>query len=372
MFGIIKFILGIFHLHPFPRDQPPPNRPRNAVVHEKKTEAHHEQQNALAELNDKHKLTNANTHYNVQDEIGRGRIGQVIRVAELKTNTIRAVKILKKSALKNPSFFRNTLKEVSILKKLRHPNLLNVLKVHYDDDLVYIKTPFCAQGTLEDIIRQRGSLDELTALRVINCLLNVLYFLYHNGVAHRDIRPKSLLFDARGALRLSNFGFAYIRETGSSGTSTLNYGSRPYAAPEVLVAKVYNPATADMWSVGAVMYFMLTHRRLFLDSDETVRVAYEKAHQEDVGLAMLDSDIIKRSKRTRDILWGLLQVDPKKRNTAKETMSMCDDAIRSVQAAKQTRSRNRRPTARTTQTNASGSVVPRRTFNCKCGLYRKT
>lgn len=276
----------------------------------------------------------ANLHYRVLQLSGRGSISRIFFALENKTNELIAVKVYKKTDLVAPSLEWSIYIEIYTLKKLRHQNLLKILDAHEDDKHVFIKTPFCSQGTLNDRLALTCSMDEEKALKITKCLLGVLQFLHTNGVAHRDIRPECLLFDAIGTLKLGNFGLAHIQAPGDSWRSKIFCGTKPYAAPEIMARKEYNPAKADIWSVGAVLFYMLTKRKLFSDSDGVIKFEYERAHQEDVSLEMLDLKMTKRSKRSRDILIGLLQINPKTRKSPPTVMDMCDDALRDIQVEK--------------------------------------
>lgn len=279
----------------------------------------------------------ANLHYRVLQESGRGSISRVFFAMENKTSELIAVKVKKKNKkadLVAPSLEWSIYIEIFTLEKLRHPNIVKILDAHEDDKHVFVKTPFCSQGTLNDRLALTCFMDEERALKITKCLLGVLQFLHKNGVAHRDIRPECLLFDATGTLKLCNFGLAHIRTPGDRGRSKIFCGAKPYAAPEIMARKEYNPAIADTWSAGAVLFYMLTKRQLFSDSNGAFKLEYNNAYQEDVSLEMLDLNMTRRSKRSREILIGLLQVNPKMRKSIPKVMDMCDDALRDIQVAK--------------------------------------
>lgn len=267
---------------------------------------------------------------NILKKIGQGVLSDVFLGVHRETSEMCAMKVYCKSDLTSSSLRCSINLEIFVLKKLKHPNLLKFLSSHEDDSYVFVMTSFCSQGTLNDRLRLTGSIMEIAALKVIKRLLGVVQFLHENGIAHRDIRPENIFFNGRGALKLANFGLAHIQAIGSERRSRIFCGMKPYAAPEIVSKKPYNPARADIWSVGAVLYYMFTKRHLFYDSAGSVRSDYGDARQEDVCSEMLDPGIVKRSELSQNILLGLLQVEPTKRTPPKTVMSLCDEAIRQL------------------------------------------
>lgn len=278
----------------------------------------------------------AKIHYNVLQETGRGSMSRVYFISENKGLELCAVKIYKKTDLIASSLEWSIYTEVFVLKNFRHRNLLKILDTHEDDSFVYLKTRFCSQGTLNDRMRLTCFMSETRALEITKSLLVVLQFLHERGVAHRDIRPENILFNACGMLKLNNFGLAHIKKPEDDGLSQVYFGSRPYAAPEILSHKPYGPGAADLWSVGVVLYYMLTKQQLFSDSTGVVSFKYERGCQNDVHLEMLDVNILKRTKQCRDVLFGLLQINPEMRKSPLAVINMCDNAIQCIQATEKT------------------------------------
>lgn len=277
-------------------------------------------------------------HYNLLDEIGRGEFSRVFFATQNHSNTVCAVKLYEIKNIVSKSLSRAVYTEVLILESLKHPNLLSILDAHEDGNYVYIMTPICSRGTLNDCLRRVSKVDEVSVLKTIKCLANLLHFLHKNGIAHLDIRPESVLYNARGVMKLCNFGQAYIFGSECNKLSNCRQRYKPYVAPEVLSKNNFGPPAADMWSLGAVMYYMLTKRHLLSSGTCNFKFPSQGMQQEDVSLNLLDKHIIKISRPCLEILCSMLQVIPDMRKTAKATAFLCDKALQCIQRDKQSRS----------------------------------
>ncbi|KAI9299144.1 kinase-like protein [Neoconidiobolus thromboides FSU 785] len=226
---------------------------------------------------------NFERNYEIQDEIGRGSFATVRRGYNLKTNEQVAVKIIHKNKLEG-KIKQSMEDEIMILKKLKHPNIVSLIEVERRDNEILIIMELCALGDLSDYIKKGkkqigtkgpgGGLNEIIFRHFLKQLASAFRFLRKNSLIHRDLKPQNILLsppkeelfnhDSTEAsnlinslpqLKVGDFGFAKYLPTQSM-TDTV-CGSPLYMAPEVLLGFSYD-ASADLWSIGAVLYEMIT------------------------------------------------------------------------------------------------------------------
>uniref|UniRef100_A0A0N4ZP18 Protein kinase domain-containing protein n=1 Tax=Parastrongyloides trichosuri TaxID=131310 RepID=A0A0N4ZP18_PARTI len=174
-----------------------------------------------------------------------------------KYNKIVAIKIIHKNEI--PESCRETFlpRELFVTRVVDHPNLAKCLYISEpNDSKIVIISEYYNNGTLEDFIRCNGRLPEKTSSIIFRQLIEAINYLHSRGVVHRDIKPLNMLFDENGNLKLVDFGFAKKVEAKERSTSFC--GSANYTTANVILQKPYCPYAADWYSVGVVLYVMLT------------------------------------------------------------------------------------------------------------------
>ncbi|KAL9706343.1 hypothetical protein quinque_009861 [Culex quinquefasciatus] len=148
-------------------------------------------------------------------------------------------------------------RELSVLMKIRHPNIVKVHSILKRERMVFIFMDYAEGGDLLKFINQNGSVPEGQAKQWFAQLVSALRYLHSNDIAHRDLKCENILLSKANAIQLADFGFARIcgEETGLF--SETYCGSAAYAAPEVILGKPYNPMIADIWSLGIILFIML-------------------------------------------------------------------------------------------------------------------
>ncbi|KAK7269136.1 hypothetical protein RIF29_21852 [Crotalaria pallida] len=197
------------------------------------------------------------SHYDLCEEIGRGRFGTIFRCFHSATNHLRACKIIHKSLLTDPTdreCLQNEPKFMTLLSP--HPNILQIHHVFEDDDVLSIVMELCQPLTLFDRIVNgtTSPMPEPEAANIMKQLLTAVSHCHRLGVAHRDLKPDNILFDSIGTLKLADFGSAewFGEESKMSGV----VGTPYYVAPEVLLGREYDEKV-DVWSCGVILYIMV-------------------------------------------------------------------------------------------------------------------
>ncbi|KQK01259.1 phosphoenolpyruvate carboxylase kinase 2 [Brachypodium distachyon] len=198
--------------------------------------------------------------YVVGDEIGRGRFGTVRRCHSAATGEAFAVKSTAKAPLLDPLDLALAEQEPKVhLLVSSPPCSRHVVALHAafeDAHAVHLVLDLCAGGDLLSLLSARGGrLPEREAAGLAAQLAAALAACHRRGVAHRDVKPDNLLFDAAGALKLADFGSAEWFGDGRAMTGLV--GTPYYVAPEVVAGREYGEKV-DVWSAGVVLYVMLS------------------------------------------------------------------------------------------------------------------
>jgi len=245
--------------------------------------------------------------YVVGNMLGRGTQGTVYK-AYTKSDPRRAVAI--KCIFKNKlsrSARDNIITEISLLKKLKHRFIVELIDFHWDDKFIYIVMEFCGGGDLSRVIKQKTCLPEVQCQKFLQQLASALQFLREHNVSHMDLKPSNLIVKGSNPpiLKMADFGFAQHLEA-----DTLDQGlkgSPLYMAPEIFLKDQFN-AKADLWSIGVILYEALFGKAPF--SSETLEELVPKI-KEDTPVVIPRTR--KLSSACRDLLSRCLVRCPEKR-----------------------------------------------------------
>ncbi|XP_051062787.1 putative sperm motility kinase W [Phodopus roborovskii] len=184
--------------------------------------------------------------------LGSGSFGEVKLACHLPTHTRVAVKVLEKSI----NSVADISSEVNILQSVEHRNIVRFF--HMIDTLTttYMIMEYVAGIDLESCVRAAGCLEEEEARPLFQQVVSAVYFLHQRHIVHRDIKLENILLDAAGNAKLCDFGMATKVTEGQMLEEIC--GSLLYWAPEILARKPYDGMAGDMWSLGVVLYVLVT------------------------------------------------------------------------------------------------------------------
>ena len=230
----------------------------------KSTNLHHYTEND-DEISDIKQIGN----YQLDREIGSGAFGKVLLATHTTTGEKVAIKILDKLILsKTPDDFKLVKQELSILKIVKHKYIVRLFEILETSRHIFIVMEYCEGGDIMNYIISRGKLSENESLKFFHQLINALFYLHSQNIAHRDIKIDNLLLDSNKDLKLIDFGLSTKYKEDELLSQPC--GTIVYAAPEVLDYKDYHGMLADVWSCGIVLYGMLSGFLPFGDSDDEI------------------------------------------------------------------------------------------------------
>ncbi|XP_023601818.1 serine/threonine-protein kinase MARK2-like [Myotis lucifugus] len=194
-------------------------------------------------------------NYAILDDIGRGSFGEVRLARHLPTNMKVAVKIVN---CEDPA---DVAEEIYCMKELNHPNIVKLFEVVNTDHQVYIFMEYAYSGTLYQHLKRWGPLSEEAARAPFQQLLSAVHYCHQKHIVHRDIKPENILLDMGLNIKLADFGLSGVFKDEKLTTFC---GTPNYKAPELFKLEAYEGPKVDVWSMGVVLYNMLTGLRPFV------------------------------------------------------------------------------------------------------------
>ena len=255
--------------------------------------------------------------FELLEEIGSGTFGVVRKCRDKKTREIFAVKSVSLSGAEEKSI-RQLQNEVTILKKIRHPNTIQLYALCETPQVIHIVTEYVPDGALLHEIFKRGTFNSKNTQNIIYQLLCTLDYLHAMGVVHRDIKPDNILLTSTRSLqiKLADFGISKIFE--DTVKLSTGGGTPPFMAPEMFSDQPYHGKPVDIWSVGVLTYKLLCGVLPFDGKNYMVLIqAILNSNPSFDGPAWKK---IKLSARGKAFILRLLNKDPEKRPTARECL----------------------------------------------------
>lgn len=212
--------------------------------------------------------------YEILERKGTGGMAVVYKARCTRLNRIVAIKILKDELAGDADFRRRFRTESQAVAMLSHPNIVAIYDVCRSGDggIEYIVMEYIDGITLKDYIDRKGVLNWKEALHFATQVANALSHAHSRGIIHRDIKPHNIMILKNGSIKVADFGIARLQSTQNTLTQEA-LGSVHYISPEQAKGS-YVDARSDIYSLGVVMYEMLTSHLPF-EGDSAVSIAIQ-------------------------------------------------------------------------------------------------
>ncbi len=209
--------------------------------------------------------------YEILEEVGNGGMAVVYKAKDFDTGAVVAVKILREEYLDNEEFSRRFRNESRAIALLNHPNIVKILDVSNSPSLQYIVMEYIDGISLKDYIEQQRVVKIKEAVHFTTQILRALMQAHAKGIVHRDIKPQNIMLLSNGQIKVTDFGIARMSTSRTSTITDKAIGSVHYIAPEQ-ARGANTDARADLYSVGVMLYEMLTGKLPF-EASSAVSVA---------------------------------------------------------------------------------------------------
>lgn len=251
--------------------------------------------------------------YTIQSLLGQGGMARVYKGYDSTLQRYAAVKVVEPRLLATQDekeYRERFLREARSIARINHPNVVSVYQFGELDNLYYMAMSFIEGDDLRDIIkeyhRQKTYIPTNQVIRIIRDIAEALDYVHKNDVIHRDVKPSNIMVTADGRAVLTDFGLALTAQEGTLGNT---FGSVHYIAPEQAISSAQAVPQSDLYSLGIVLYEMLTGRVPFEDAS-AMSVALKHISDPPPMPSMFNPRI---TPHVEQVLMKILDKDPRKR-----------------------------------------------------------
>ena len=255
--------------------------------------------------------------YEILEKTGVGGMATVYTAKDLVLNRHVAVKVLKEEFTTDEEFVKRFNTEALAAASLSHANIVSIYDVGNEDNIYYIVMELVIGKTLKQIITENGPISWKWATNIAIQIASALEVAHKNNIVHRDIKPHNIIITEDGVAKVTDFGIAKAVSNSTITAFGTTIGSVHYFSPEQAKGG-YTDAKSDIYSLGVVMYEMLTGQVPF-DADTSVSVALMHMQEKPVPPIEINKNI---PTALNDIILKAMQKEPMARyQTAAEMIS---------------------------------------------------
>lgn len=252
--------------------------------------------------------------YDVGRLLGYGAFAKVYHARNIHTEQSVAIKAINKSFILKGGLANNVKREISIMRRLRHPNIVRLFEVLANKKKIYFVLEFAKGGELFAKVSKSRFSEDLSR-RYFQQLISAVGYCHSRGVYHRDLKPENLLLDENWNLKVTDFGLSALTDDQVRQDGLLHTlcGTPAYVAPEILTKKGYDGAKVDIWSCGIILFVLNAGYLPF--NDPNLMVMYRKIYKGDFRVPKWTSPGLK------NLLSRLLDTNPVTRITVEEIIN---------------------------------------------------
>ena len=293
------------------------------------------------------------SRYEIIEKIGNGGMATVYKAKDLVLKRYVAVKILREEYTTDNEFIKRFNTEAESAASLTHPNIVSVYDVGKEGNLYYIVMELIKGKTLKEIIVEDGRMGWKWSVKIAKQIAQALETAHRNNIIHRDIKPHNIIITEDGTAKVTDFGIAKAVSNSTITAFGTTIGSVHYFSPEHARGG-YTDAKSDLYSLGVVLYEMVTGRVPF-DADTPVSVALKHMQEKPVPPIELNPAI---PQSLNDLILKAMEKDPNMRySTATEMIEDLDKILKNPEAevgvVDKSQARARRIQQEENQTNQS-------------------
>jgi len=195
--------------------------------------------------------------YEIIEELGRGGMGNVYRVADIKAKEEIALKLIRPEIAADKKTIERFRNELTTARMIRHKNICGMYDLSEEKGTHYITMEYVSGEDLKSFLRRAGHLNFSKAVSIAKQICEGLSEAHGLGIVHRDLKPSNIMIDQEGSARIMDFGIARSTRTKGLTGSGVMIGTPEYMSPEQVEAKGID-ARSDIYSLGIILYEMVT------------------------------------------------------------------------------------------------------------------
>ena len=253
--------------------------------------------------------------FEIISKTGVGGMATVYVAKDKVLNRDVAVKVLKDEFTTDEEFVKRFNSEALSAASLTHPNIVSIYDVGNEDGIYYIVMELVRGKTLKQIITEEGALPWKWSVNIAMQIASALETAHKNNIVHRDIKPHNIIITEDGVAKVTDFGIAKAVSNSTITAFGTTIGSVHYFSPEQAKGG-YTDAKSDIYSLGVVMYEMLTGKVPF-DADTSVSVALKHMQEQPIPPMEINENI---PKAVNDIILKAMEKEPMARYQTATTM----------------------------------------------------
>ena len=200
--------------------------------------------------------------YQMLQKLGKGSMGVVYKAKQQSVDRVVAIKILLEPLAQNKEFIKRFEREAMIAAKLSHNNVVNAIDAGVIDGHYFFVMEYVEGPTIKDFLDKNKTFDEKEALRITLAIAEALKHAAQRGLIHRDIKPENVILTKEGEVKLADLGLARLTDDDKWVLSEagMAIGTPYYISPEQVRGQTNIDIRADIYSLGATLYHMVTGR----------------------------------------------------------------------------------------------------------------
>jgi 5'-AMP-activated protein kinase catalytic alpha subunit len=254
-------------------------------------------------------------YYKLLKLLGKGSFGKVYLGLQLLTNRLVAIKCLEKDSIKDKAIKMKILQEIDILKSVRHiPQISRLLEVFENKKYVFMVMLYAKDGDLLKYLKGKLKLTEDEARPIFLKILTGVYGLHRINVLHRDLKLDNILLHENLEPLICDFGVSRVMRKDE--LINEQCGTPAYIAPEIIVEKGYSGLKADIWSMGVLLFAMVTGKMPFKGAN------IDNLHEAIMNKTFTYPSDSQLSKELKDLIDRMLTISPEERISSEEMFSM--------------------------------------------------
>lgn len=209
--------------------------------------------------------------YRLRKVIGTGSTCIVLEGQDQNSGEMVAVKVMSKYDMESRGILSKIQREISVIQKLDHENIVQCLDVITDGDLIYVVLEYCDDGDVLSWIMNNRIRGVDQARSIFYQIVQGVRYLHESGIAHGDLKPENVMINMDGTVKLTDFGYCHISRWAGNDEKS---GTLFYASPELLINGFFDTYKSDIWALGVLLFTMVTGQFPYPEGDEKQTAKY--------------------------------------------------------------------------------------------------